>query len=98
MGSVWAYANKEGFEKFLLLNYKYKVLINPSRQKKVKTEDFSSAKQMNLDSSYPTYTGYEAMMMQFAADYVPSICKLVNIGTLPSGRKLLMLKNNRQYL
>jgi hypothetical protein len=90
-GSVWAYANKEGFEKFLLLNYKYKVLINPSRQKKVKTKDFSSAKQMNLISSYPTYTGYEAMMMQFAADY-PSICKLVNIGTLPSGRKLLMLK------
>ncbi len=98
--TVWAYANKEELKKFILLNYKYKVLTNPSRLTKEKTKNLSTTKQMNLFSSYPTYTAYEVLMTQYATNY-PSICKLVTIGTLPSGRKLLMLKitdniNNRE--
>ncbi|MCK6648450.1 MAG: PKD domain-containing protein [Bacteroidia bacterium] len=89
--TVWAYANKEEFKKFLLYNYKYKVLTNPSQIQKVKTKKLDTGKQMSLISSYPTYTSYEALMTQYATNY-PAICKLVTIGTLPSGRKLLMLK------
>ncbi|MBL7890796.1 MAG: PKD domain-containing protein, partial [Bacteroidia bacterium] len=99
-GSVWAYANKKEFKKFIVLNYKYKILKNPSHIKKVTTKEVVSVKQMNLITSYPSYTAYESLMSQYATNY-PSICKLVNIGTLPSGRKLLILKitdniNNRE--
>ena len=90
---VYAYADKEGFIKFLLLNYPYTVLPNPNTLQKVKTKNTSSLKQLQLQSwnTYPTYSSYESIMNQFVTNY-PAICKLVNIGTLASGRKLLILK------
>jgi len=90
---VYAYANQDEFTKFLLLNYPYTVLPNPNTLQKVKMEKTSSLKGMQLNSwsTYPTYTSYETIMSQFVTNY-PSICKLVNIGTLASGRKLLVLK------
>ncbi len=90
---VYAYANQGEFTKFLLLNYSYTILPNPNTLQKVKMQKTSSLKGMQLDSwsAYPTYTAYEAIMSQFVTDH-PSICKLVNIKTLASGRKLLVLK------
>lgn len=90
-GKVWAFANKEGFKKFLLLKYSHQILTRTDKLSDIKTENIIPLKQMNGISVYPTYLSYEAMMAQFALDY-PSICKLVNIGTLPSGHKLLLLK------
>ncbi|MCX6296434.1 MAG: M14 family zinc carboxypeptidase, partial [Bacteroidetes bacterium] len=90
-GKVWAYANNQEFRKFLLLNYAYTILPNPGSVEKHKTKRVSSVQQLKALSAYPTYSSYEAMMSQFAIDH-PTICKLVNIGTLPSGHKLLMLK------
>ena len=38
---------------------------------------------------YPSYNDYENIMQAFA-DSFPDICKLHNIGTLSSGRKILI--------
>lgn len=90
-GVVWAYANKNEFTKFIVLNYKYKILTNPCDLIKVKTKSNATFGMNKTVTAYPTYPAYEALMSQYATTY-PSICKLVNIGTLPSGRKLLALK------
>ncbi len=89
---VFAYANKDGFSKFIVLNYSYTVLPNPNTLHKVKMgKKKSLTKARTIWDTYPTYPDYEAIMSQFVADH-PSICKLVSIATLPSGRKLLLLK------
>ena len=87
---VFAFANKDGFEKFLALSYSYTILPNPNTLLPIKT----SAKPeelLNNWNAYPTYEAYVALMEGFAASY-PDLCQLVNMGTLPSGRKLLVLK------
>jgi PKD repeat protein len=92
--TVYAFANKQGFSKFLLLNYQYTVLPNPNTLRKVKMSKKTAKSSMQTQSTwdvYPTYPEYEAQMNQFVTSY-PNLCKLVNIGTLPSGRKLLILK------
>ena len=38
---------------------------------------------------YPSYEAYEEMMYAFEEQY-PDLCKIINIGTLASGRKLLV--------
>ncbi|MFH0865003.1 MAG: M14 family zinc carboxypeptidase [Bacteroidota bacterium] len=89
---VYAYAGKKEFIRFLLTGYEYEILkhpgdliINPLMF------DIADIKQINAWDAYPTYSAYEAMMYQFAADY-PSLCEIYNIKTLASGRKLLVAK------
>ena len=88
--TVHAFANKKGFLKFLALNYPYTILPRPNQQVNVKMmkEGMNLRSQIN---TYPTYSQYEAIMAQFEADF-PGLCKLYNIGTLPSGRKIWVLK------
>lgn len=38
---------------------------------------------------YPTYEGYLSMMTEFATNY-PDLCEIISIGTLRSGRELLV--------
>lgn len=90
-GVVSAIANKKEFAAFLSLHRAYTLQPNPNELQKVKMMDVKRAKQLNTWDAYPTYPAYEAIMQQFATDY-PSICKLVTLATLPSGRKLLALK------
>ncbi len=91
--TVYAFANKQGFTAFLPLNYTYAILPNPNTLRKVKMgKQHKSTSQIQATyNTYPTYPAYESMMNQFVVNY-PTLCKLVNIGTLPSGKKLLMLK------
>ena len=42
---------------------------------------------------YPTYDAYESMMMNWAETY-SDICSLIELGTLESGRKLLLIRIN----
>ena len=90
-GVVSSIANKKEFAAFLSLHRPYILQSNPNELQKVKMIDAKHAKQLNTWDAYPTYSAYEAIMQQFATDY-PSICKLVTLATLPSGRKLLALK------
>ncbi len=90
-GVVSAIANKREFSKFITLGYAYTIQPNPNELQETQTIEAKSMRQLMAWNAYPTYTAYEAIMQQFATDH-PTICKLVNIGTLPSGRKLLVLK------
>ncbi|MCK4361540.1 MAG: hypothetical protein KAV70_07320, partial [Bacteroidales bacterium] len=89
---VYAYANKKGFEKFLSLNIDYTILTSPGELiKNPKMLDKVNIREITDWDFYPNYEAYESMMYQFETDY-PNICKIVNIDTLPSGRKLLIAK------
>jgi hypothetical protein len=92
---VHAYANKKQFYNFLKLGYRYTVLPSPGSQINPVMLDEKELKQYLRSSSsftaYPTYAAYEKVMSDFAAQY-PNICQLVNIKTLASGHKLLLLK------
>lgn len=89
--TVKAFANKKGYAKFLELNYPHNFLLLPKEEYQNENGSLYSGNNNRVVSSYPTYTQYEAMMLQFANDY-PSICKYYELGTLPSGRKIIALK------
>ena len=80
---VFAYANKKEFENFLNLNIKYKIIS----KKKIQIND----RDKNILNYYPAYQEYVNMMTAFS-DSFPSICKLHDLGTLPSGRKILIVQ------
>ena len=87
---VCAYANRSEFDKFLALNINYTLLIPPSEIVKVKMMGFEGLRGTQDWDFYPTYDAYLLMMNQFVEDY-PGLCRVVEIGTLQSGRKLLSL-------
>ena len=89
--TIYAYANKLEFSKFMDFNYDF--ILHPSPASLAYVEMISKiipGSKFNWDY-YPTYTAYENLMKQFAIDY-PDICKLYCIDTLPSGRLLLAVK------
>jgi len=92
---VFAYANKKDFKEFLKFNISYTLLPSPGNliknPKMLSLEKFANSEGVDNWDYYPTYEAYEAMMYQFETDY-PDICKIVNIGTLPSSRKLLIAR------
>ena len=85
-----AYANKNEFLKFLQFNIPYTILKRPNELANV-TMVKSGAEFRAAVSAYPTYPAYIAMMQQFALDY-PTLCTYYDLGTLPSGRKIVILK------
>ncbi len=89
-GRYYFYANKRAINS---INYKingFKLEPIPSLLEEVamleKALDFSS----NWDA-YPTYDQYDSIMNKFATDY-PQLCKIHNLGTLISGRKILAIQ------
>lgn len=94
--TIYAYANRDQFIEFEQQNLDYKILPRPSDRlaAKMLTVAEWEAQKSICDvprDAYPTYDLYELMMEEFATNY-PEICVLEEIGTLPSGRKLLTLK------
>ena len=54
-----------------------------------------SGRMMADWDQYPTYSEYESIMFGFATDH-PDKCEIITLGTLPSGRQLLVAHlNNR---
>lgn len=88
--TVYAYASKKEFENLKKLgSLNFNPLPHPGD---VSDPAMASNTREVLDwNYYPTYPVYEQLMEQFAASY-PDICKLYNIGTLASGRKLLFAR------
>ena len=100
---VYAYANKREFQNFIDAGYKhFKLLKGASQLSKVKMmEETFNRSHLRTYTAYPTYPIYEQIMQQYATDY-PALCHLVTLGTLPSGRKIMLLKisenvNTREY-
>ena len=78
---AFAYANKKEYENFL--NLKIKHTIIPHKPLK-----FTHKSKNNWDY-YPSYQQYVDIMNNFAISF-PDICKIHNLGTLNSGRKILI--------
>jgi hypothetical protein len=94
--TVWAYASKKGLLKFFELGYTDFSLLPTAAEEYRKEEKKSKAKkgprvQSSSFNTYPTYTEYEQIMQNFQSQF-PGLCQLVNLGVLPSGRKILALK------
>ena len=89
---VTAYANHEDFAKFQKLGYEVTLQTPPSMLEQHVMWDGSNRAEYEWDS-YPTYEAYEAMMFQFATDH-PDKCEIITLGTLPSGRKILIAHLN----
>ena len=79
--TAYAYANKKQFENFLKENIEYKLINNQV--------SFDNISKNNWDY-YPTYNQYVDMMYAFA-DSFPNICKVHSLGTLNSGREILIV-------
>ncbi len=87
--TIFAYANKDEFGKFLNYSIPFKVLPHPGDVDfDLKMFDGTGEGNIMDWDSYPTYEAYVAMMNQFAATY-PNLCRIVNAGTTIQGRQIL---------
>ena len=85
---VTAYANSKEFANFQKFGYEITLQTPPSLLEKVAMWDGSNRAEYDWDS-YPTYEAYEAMMFDFQTNH-PDKCEIITLGTLPSGRKILI--------
>lgn len=90
--SVVAYANSEEYEKFLESGIETVLLTPPSMLETHVMYDGETRDEYEWDE-YPTYEAYESMMMNWAETY-SNRCSLIELGTLESGRKLLLIRIN----
>lgn len=91
-GRIVAYANNKDYECFLRYGYDTKLLTPPSMMETYEMFDGTTRTGYDWDE-YPTYEAYEVMMEEFALTY-PDKCALMELGTLASGRKILLLRIN----
>lgn len=87
-----AYANGEQYEKLIELGLNPKLMTPPSMLYEYVMYDGESRADYQWDQ-YPTYEVYESMMYEFAEKY-PDKCSLIELGTLESGRKILVARIN----
>jgi len=86
--SVFFNVNSTEFLRFLKMNKKYRVVDRPKALQSIVTASSVNQVLASGFNAYPAYQQYDSIMHKFAADY-PSVCQFVNLGTLPSGRKIL---------
>lgn len=86
---VYAYANDQEMDKFRTLGYSITELQHPGTL--IQPKSSGDLKDIAAWDTYPTFSGYVAMMNQFEIDY-PGLCEIVNIGTSEDGRVLLFAK------
>ena len=89
---VTAYANNNSYAKFQQLGYEVTLQTPPSLVEKAAMWDGSNRAEYDWDS-YPTYSAYEEMMFAFQANH-PDKCEIITLGTLPSGRKIMIAHLN----
>ncbi|MBS4062690.1 MAG: T9SS type A sorting domain-containing protein [Bacteroidetes bacterium] len=93
-GRIIAYASPSQYQRILDAGHSPTLLLPPSleyiEQNMLDVEDLGQKNDWNY---YPTYEAYVAMMQSFQTNY-PNLCSIHNIGTLSSGRQLLMARIN----
>jgi len=89
---VTAYANSKEFANFQQLGYEVTLQTPPSLLEEVAMWDGSNRAEYDWDS-YPTYTAYEDMMFEFQTNH-PDKCEIITLGSLPSGRKIMIAHLN----
>lgn len=87
--SVFFNVNAGEFRAFLKSNVNYRFLKR--KEYPLKSSGKTAAQIISSGfNNYPSYLQYDSIMHTFANTY-PSICEYVNLGTLPSGRKIIAL-------
>ena len=89
---VTAYANNKQFAEFQTMGYEITLQTPPSMLEEHVMWDGSNRAEYDWDQ-YPTYSAYESMMQQFATDH-PDRCTYMELGTLNSGRKVMVCRIN----
>ena len=89
---VTAYANNKQFAEFKKMGYEVTLQTPPSMMFEAEMWDGSNRAAYDWDQ-YPTYSAYESMMQQFATDH-PDRCTYMELGTLNSGRKIMVCRIN----
>ena len=89
---ITAYANNKGYENLVALGVETTLLTPPSMMEDHKMFDGRTRAEYDWDE-YPTYEAYVAMMEEFADTYSEN-CTLMELGTLDSGRKILLVRIN----
>lgn len=87
-----AYANGKQYEQLIASGVNPKLLTPPSMLHEYVMYDGKFRADYQWDQ-YPTYETYETMMYEFAEKY-PDKCSLIELGTLDSGRKILVARIN----
>ena len=87
-GFVYAYANEEQWIQINKLGLEIEELPHPGS---LYDHEMSSTHKIMDWDSYPTYSAYKNMMLQFASAY-PGICRLDTIGYSVQNRLILVLK------
>lgn len=89
---IVAYANNDEYKYLLTLGYETSLMTPPSMVGDYDMHDARSRAEYEWDK-YPTYEAYESMMNEFAETYSDN-CSLIELGTLESGRKILVARIN----
>ena len=89
--TIVANANLEEFRQFLAFNIAYELLPHPSDLIDFDAIGLDQITETRNWDFYPTYDAYVTMMNNFGSNH-PNLCDIQNIGTLPSGRQLLVAK------
>ncbi len=87
---VYAYANKVGFEKFAQQDIPFEIVTPPglAGEAPKMSSDPDDIRQWD---SFPTASGYVAMMEKFAVDY-PDLCVVEEYGKSVENKELLVAK------
>ena len=86
--TVVCYANPQQYADLLKQGYQPTLMTPPSMREEVAMWDGSNRAAYDWDS-YPTYSAYESMMFDFQENH-PDLCEIITLGTLPSGRKIMI--------
>jgi len=86
--SIFAYANAQGFVRFLQTGIPYTILIPPSERLEKQRLLPGSFKNSYGWDYYPSYNQYVSLMQDFQRNY-PALCRVVSIGKSVQGRDLL---------
>ncbi|MCK5839037.1 MAG: PKD domain-containing protein, partial [Bacteroidales bacterium] len=89
--TVFAYANRKEFETFLKTSTFYFCLPHPGDRIHPAMKEVVDLRAVTEWDFYPTYEAYVDMMYEFESIY-SDICVIESIGTLSSGRELLVAK------
>ena len=89
---VTAYANNKEFAEFQKMGYEITLQTPPSMMFEAEMWDGSDRASYDWDQ-YPTYSAYEDMMYAFQTNH-PDKCEIIELGTLPSNRKILIAHIN----
>ncbi|MBE0663526.1 MAG: PKD domain-containing protein [Bacteroidales bacterium] len=89
--SIIANASLKEFMAFLEFGIEYNFLPHPAEQITDIAKGYDEIKGLSDWNFYPTYEGYVALMNDFETDF-PALCEVHNIGTLASGRQLLVAR------